>query len=145
MTTTYDRLTAAINESIRTDSRVHVTIPANNADDVRDLCYTAWADMLAEQGDEESELDCDVEVIWDDELEAYSARGWTNATASEQEWLLTVEALSDYDMMPTESGWAVCRSDGSYAEFLDAAAAEEASRRLVTGEAQETDYDWYTA
>ena len=50
---------------------------------------------------------------------------------------------AEYVVRPTAGGHAVCRGDGSYAEFLDADEAMEAAELLARGEAQDSDYDWH--
>ena len=55
-----------------------------------------------------------------------------------------------YTLISTQSGYAVRRHDGSYAEFLDSAAADEAKAALDRGAsgasgASESDYEWTDA
>jgi hypothetical protein len=50
-----------------------------------------------------------------------------------------------YTLRDTTSGWAVERQDGSYAEFLCRANADECLAMLQSGEATDDDYEWQAA
>ena len=48
-----------------------------------------------------------------------------------------------YKLIHTNSGYAIGRENGDYAEFIDSAEAEAALRDLDAGDTTEADYDWY--
>lgn len=47
-----------------------------------------------------------------------------------------------YTITDTASGHAVCRGDGTYAEFLTLDEAIDAKNALSSGEDAEDDYEW---
>ncbi len=49
---------------------------------------------------------------------------------------------AEYVVTRTASGWKVTRGDGSFAEFVDSADADEAAEMLAKGDKDDSDYEW---